>query len=63
MSCRGRCEPLLVSVVGNDPAGEAILSHWRSLGLSSRGIVQMDDIVTPAVVYCFNQGTPPSLST
>ena len=56
IASRGACEPLLLSVVGDDVAGTTLIAHWASLGLSTRGIMRQKGVMTPAVVYCFEQG-------
>ena len=56
IASRGGCEPLLLSVVGDDVAGTTLIAHWASLGLSTRGIMRQKGVPTPAVVYCFEQG-------
>jgi sugar/nucleoside kinase (ribokinase family) len=40
MAQLGTC-PLLISVVGEDFAGDSLLGHWKSLGLSIAGQCQV----------------------
>ncbi|XP_024395996.1 pseudouridine kinase [Physcomitrium patens] len=49
--------PFLISVVGDDVAGESMLKHWKSLGLSTAGIRTCKGARTPVVSAVFdNQG-------
>ncbi|ERN17543.1 uncharacterized protein LOC18445888 isoform X2 [Amborella trichopoda] len=48
--------PFIISVVGNDMAGDSMLEHWKSLGLSIEGIRRCSDIVTPIVSNIFDLG-------
>lgn len=57
-ACRSSSKPLLISSVGTDAAGVALLDHWQSLGLSTRGISKLQNLPTPTVVYCFHSGKP-----
>ncbi|KAH9304894.1 hypothetical protein KI387_009298, partial [Taxus chinensis] len=47
-------EPFIISVVGKDMAGNLLLDHWKSLGLSIDGIRRCDDIATPIVSNIFD---------
>eukprot|EP00897_Mesotaenium_endlicherianum_P010216 jgi/Mesen1/9222/ME000591S08538 len=47
--------PLLISVVGLDAAGEALLAHWRTQGLPTHGVRQVVDVATPVVSAVFDQ--------
>lgn len=40
---------LLISVVGEDAAGDALLSRWTSLGLPTYGILRCPEVSTPVV--------------
>ena len=46
--------PLLVSAVGGDGSGAALLTHWRSLGLPDRGVRVCENEATPSVVSIFD---------
>eukprot|EP00887_Chlorella_sp_A99_P004169 scaffold23.g4169.t1 len=46
---------LLVSAVGDDLAGRALLQHWQSLGLTTAGIQQVPADATPTVAVVFNK--------
>jgi sugar/nucleoside kinase (ribokinase family) len=46
--------PTLIAVVGCDPAGNALLDHWRSMGLSTACIHQLADVATPCVSIIFD---------
>ncbi|EFN56299.1 hypothetical protein CHLNCDRAFT_144692 [Chlorella variabilis] len=48
--------PLLVSAVGDDLAGTALLQHWRSLGLSTGLISRLPGAATPTVSVVFDLG-------
>ncbi|CAK9262133.1 unnamed protein product [Sphagnum jensenii] len=53
MAQLGTC-PLLISVVGEDFAGDSLLSHWKSLGLSIAGIRRCRGATTPVVSAVFD---------
>ncbi|KAF0922255.1 hypothetical protein E2562_030028 [Oryza meyeriana var. granulata] len=46
--------PFMISVVGNDMAGDFLLKYWRSAGLCTDGILQADDVTTPIVSNVFD---------
>lgn len=50
-----RTHPFLISVVGDDVAGESMLSHWKSLGLSIEGIRRCKGTTTPVVSAVFDK--------
>lgn len=47
--------PFLISVVGDDVAGEGMVSHWKSLGLSVEGIRRCKGTTTPVVSAVFDK--------
>jgi len=47
-------QPFMISVVGNDMAGDFLLKYWRSAGLRTEGILQADDVATPVVSNVFD---------
>ena len=55
--CRGWQKVFLISILGDDVGGEAVLKHWQSLDLPCKGLVKRPTLSTPSVVYCLNQGT------
>uniref|UniRef100_A0A0D9WWG9 MaoC-like domain-containing protein n=2 Tax=Leersia perrieri TaxID=77586 RepID=A0A0D9WWG9_9ORYZ len=46
--------PFMISVVGKDMAGDFLLKYWRSAGLCTDGILQVDDVTTPIVSNVFD---------
>ena len=48
--------PLLVSAVGEDAAGDLLLSHWRQLGASTEAIHVLPGLRTPSVSTIFDSG-------
>ncbi|CAL4907736.1 unnamed protein product [Urochloa decumbens] len=46
--------PFMISVVGNDMAGDLLLKYWRSAGLCTEGILQVHDVATPVVSNVFD---------
>ncbi|KAJ7516099.1 hypothetical protein O6H91_22G043000 [Diphasiastrum complanatum] len=44
----------LISVVGQDMAGQLLVAHWLSLGLSIEGVQQCAECVTPVVSAVFD---------
>ncbi|RLN28380.1 pseudouridine kinase [Panicum miliaceum] len=46
--------PFMISVVGNDMAGDFLLKYWRSAGLCTEGILQVHDVATPVVSNVFD---------
>lgn len=46
--------PFMISVVGNDMAGDFLLNYWRSVGLCTEGIMQVHDVATPVVSNVFD---------
>ncbi|KAI3426112.1 hypothetical protein D9Q98_008491 [Chlorella vulgaris] len=46
--------PLLVSAVGDDLAGSALLRHWQELGLSTACIARLHGGATPTVAAVFD---------
>ncbi|KAM0847357.1 hypothetical protein ACQ4PT_055062 [Festuca glaucescens] len=47
-------QPLMISVVGNDMAGDFLLKYWRSGGLCTDGILQVHGVTTPVVSNAFD---------
>jgi len=47
-------QPFMISVVGNDMAGDFLLKYWRSAGLCTEGILQVHDVATPVVSNVFD---------
>ena len=47
---------MLITLIGEDMAGEAICSQCQSLNLSQEGVVRSTNLSTPSVVYCLDQG-------
>jgi sugar/nucleoside kinase (ribokinase family) len=41
--------PLLLSAVGRDAAGDALVVAWEALGASARCILRIEDAATPVV--------------
>ena len=61
VASRSRCDalaPLLVSMVGADVLGRSLIDEWRTLGLSTRGIVTTSGGKerTPTLVSIFDSG-------
>ena len=56
-TCRSWCQPLFISLVGSDVAGNTLLAHWHQLGLTTKGIKVLQGIATPSVIAIFNLGT------
>lgn len=48
-------KPFLISVVGDDMAGDSLRAHWRSLGLSLDGVRECAGISTPVVSAVFDR--------
>ncbi len=48
--------PMLISIVGQDSAGDLLLQHWQSLQLPCDGILRKGGVSTPMTSYIFNQG-------
>ncbi|KAL6865297.1 hypothetical protein ACP4OV_016448 [Aristida adscensionis] len=48
-------QPFMISVVGNDMAGDFLLKLWRSAGLSTEGILRVNDVATPVVSNVFDR--------
>lgn len=48
--------PMLISIIGNDSAGDLLLQHWQSLKLPSSGILRKAGVTTPMTSYIFNAG-------
>ncbi|KAF3790684.1 Pseudouridine kinase [Nymphaea thermarum] len=47
-------KPFIISIVGTDVAGDTLLEHWKSLGLSTEGILRCEGIATPVVSNIFD---------
>ncbi|KAJ1397123.1 Ribokinase-like [Sesbania bispinosa] len=47
-------KPYMISVLGLDMAGNRLLEHWKSAGLSTEGILKDKDIETPVVCNIFD---------
>ena len=54
--CSAGLMPLLVSAVGQDAAGDLLLSQWRQLGASTRAIHVLPGLRTPSVSVMFDSG-------
>ncbi|KAL0023079.1 hypothetical protein WJX79_010274 [Trebouxia sp. C0005] len=48
--------PMLISIIGQDSAGDLLLQHWQSLKLPCNGILRKGGVSTPMTSYIFNQG-------
>ncbi|CAN6450602.1 unnamed protein product [Victoria cruziana] len=48
------CKPFIISIVGTDVAGDMLLEHWVTLGLSTEGILRCEGIATPVVSNIFD---------
>lgn len=48
--------PLLISAVGQDAAGDLLLSQWRQLGLDTQAIHSLPGLRTPSVSIIFDSG-------
>ncbi|KAL6619968.1 hypothetical protein ACP70R_035107 [Stipagrostis hirtigluma subsp. patula] len=46
--------PFMISVIGNDMAGDFLLKFWKSAGLCTEGILQVHDVATPVVSNVFD---------
>ena len=51
---RGRSAPLLVSMVGDDPAGDLLLQSLRALHLTTRGVTRCTGAATPTACVVFD---------
>ncbi|VAH04551.1 unnamed protein product [Triticum turgidum subsp. durum] len=47
-------QPLMISVIGDDMAGDFLLKYWRLAGLCTDGILQVPDVTTPVVSNVFD---------
>ncbi|CAM8997560.1 unnamed protein product [Rhodiola kirilowii] len=47
-------KPFMVSTLGCDPAGNLLLEHWKSSGLSTRGIQIRHDVGTAVICNIFD---------
>ncbi|XP_072992333.1 pseudouridine kinase isoform X2 [Typha latifolia] len=47
-------KPFMISVVGQDMAGDLLLRYWKSAGLSTEGILQLPGATTPVVSNVFD---------
>jgi hypothetical protein len=47
---------MLISIIGQDSAGDLLLQHWQSLQLPCDGILRKGGVSTPMTSYIFNQG-------
>ncbi|XP_042492078.1 pseudouridine kinase isoform X2 [Macadamia integrifolia] len=47
-------KPFMISAVGPDMAGNLLLEHWESVGLSTEGILRCQGIETPVVCNVFD---------
>lgn len=47
-------KPFIISVVGEDMAGDSLVDHWKSLGLSIDGIRRCNNVATPVVSNIFD---------
>ncbi|KAG8094407.1 hypothetical protein GUJ93_ZPchr0012g19748 [Zizania palustris] len=52
--CKLGTRPFMISVVGNDVAGDFLLKYWRSARMCTDGILQVNDITTPIVSNVFD---------
>ena len=55
-ACRAGLLPLLISTVGQDGAGDLLMSQWKQLGLSTQGIRIIPGLRTPTVSIIFDSG-------
>ncbi|CAL8467484.1 g7022 [Coccomyxa elongata] len=55
-SARARLRPILVSVLGQDQAGDMLLAHLQSLGLLTHAIHRIPGASTPSVSIIFDKG-------
>ena len=49
-------QPLLISVLGEDQAGDILLRQWQSYGLPTQGIHRVAGASTPCVSVVFDKG-------
>ena len=55
--CRADAQnTVLVSMLGTDAAGDALIASWKSLCLPSSCILRSAEMQTPTVVMCFDRG-------
>uniref|UniRef100_A0A7N0T1L7 Carbohydrate kinase PfkB domain-containing protein n=1 Tax=Kalanchoe fedtschenkoi TaxID=63787 RepID=A0A7N0T1L7_KALFE len=47
-------KPFMISTVGQDPAGNLLLEHWTSVGLSTQGIQRRHDVGTAVICNIFD---------
>ncbi|XP_072972516.1 pseudouridine kinase [Typha angustifolia] len=47
-------KPFMISIVGQDMAGDLLLRYWKSAGLSTEGILQLPGATTPVVSNVFD---------
>ncbi|KAF6989117.1 hypothetical protein CFC21_006495 [Triticum aestivum] len=47
-------QPLMISAIGDDMAGNFLLKYWKLAGLCTDGILQVPDITTPVVSNVFD---------
>lgn len=47
-------QPHMISVIGDDMAGDFLLKYWRLAGLCTDGILQVPDVTTPVVSNVFD---------
>ncbi|BDA42876.1 probable pseudouridine kinase at N-terminal half [Coccomyxa sp. Obi] len=55
-SARARLRPILVSVLGQDQAGNMLLAHLQSMGLLTHAIHRIPGASTPSVSIIFDKG-------
>ncbi|XP_044971297.1 pseudouridine kinase isoform X2 [Hordeum vulgare subsp. vulgare] len=48
-------QPHMISVIGDDMAGDFLLKYWRVAGLCTDGILQVPDVTTPVVSNVFDR--------
>lgn len=53
---RASLQPLLISVLGRDQAGDVLLRQWQSYGLPTHGIHRIAGASTPCVSIVFDKG-------
>lgn len=55
--CSDKRKPFLITAIGCDSQGLAIKEHWRNFGTDPDGLVEIEEMDTPTIIYTFNKGT------